>query len=169
MRRALFVLALFPSFALAGESLGTLTATIDGTEMTWFLTAEAGASQSAAAPVPGLTAIDISLWGNPEEGQLAELKGALLLDFMAMNAAGPQALQPEVQWLENGYAGAFVALEEGAASVTLTALEIGEASVTLSGTFEALAGFTDDVATMATDPARTKSIVGSFEASLPLN
>ena len=168
MHRYLLTCALaLPLPAAAAETIGQITATVNGTEMSWFVTAEGDESQSGAMTMPGGLA-DVSLWGNPTEGALAELKGALLLDFAAMAAGGPTALDPSLQYLEDGYTAAWVALDEETVQVSLTTFETGGDSVQLEGTFQAQAAFTDDMATMTTDPARHVEIVGRFEASLPM-
>ena len=168
MHRYLLTCALaLPLPAAAADTIGHITATVDGYEMSWFVTAEGDESQSGALAMPGGLA-DVSLWGNPTEGALAELKGALLLDFMAMATGGPIALDPTLQYLEDGYAGAWVALDEETAQISLTVFEPGDDGVHLEGTFRAQAAFTDDMATMTTDPARHVEIVGRFEANLPM-
>lgn len=164
----LTALSLIPGLALAQDNIGTITASVDGTEMTWYITAEDGESQSGALATMGVPTTDISLWGNPDAGKLAMLTGALVIDFLAMTAGGPVAVAPELQYLEDGYTGAWIALSDDTVTVTLTALEQSDSTVHVAGDFEATAAFTDDMATMTTDPTRTKHIAGHFEATLPL-
>ncbi|GKY86790.1 hypothetical protein [Sinisalibacter aestuarii] len=160
------------TFALAplaanAEQIGTVTATVDGAEMTWYLAAENGESQSFAMKAGGIPAYNISVWANPEPDVLAALKGALVLDFI-VPAAGGVAMAPGLQFFENGYSGFWVALDEGEISVALSGFEIAEDTISVSGQFEATAAFTDDSSTLETDPNRTKSFSGAFEATLPL-
>lgn len=165
---SLAALMLLPGLATAQDLLGTISASVDGTEMSWYLTAEGGESQSGARATMGVPMVDISLWGNPAPDQLATLKGALVIDFKAVTTGGARAMTPEIQYLEDGYAGAWIALTDDVVSVSLTSFDKTDSAVTLAGSFEATAAFTDDMATMQTDPTRTRVITGSFEATLPL-
>ncbi|MCB1336540.1 MAG: hypothetical protein KDK10_03455 [Maritimibacter sp.] len=160
-------LAALPLTALA-EQIGSITAAIDGgAETTWYLEAQGDESQSLAMQSGGIPAVNLALWGNPTAGKLAEVNGALLIGFIAQTGGGA-ALAPEIQYLENSYSGFWIALDEPAAKISLEELTMGDGSVAVRGSFEANLAFTDDPATLATDPDRRKAVAGHFEAVLPL-
>jgi hypothetical protein len=162
-------LAFAPGLALAQDVLGTITARLGETEMTWFITAEGGESQSAIAKMPGVPLYDVSLWGNPADTDLAAMKGALLIDFSAMAAAGSaNALEPTLQYLEEGYSGGWVAGSDDVLQVTLTRFEQSGTSMALAGNFAATAAYSDDLMAMTTDSSRNLAVSGAFEALLPL-
>lgn len=158
---------LFPLEVSAQTTLGTITASVAGTERTWYITEEDGETQSLLmSPMSGL--FQVTLWGNPSAEINAQIEGAMILGFMVLNRGGAQVMEPTLQWLEQGYGGGWLALDESAVSITMTSAEETETGLTLAGTFKATAAFSDQVMAQIVDPNRSVEIEGSFEANLPL-
>ena len=75
----------------AADTLGTITASIDGgAEKTWYVTAIDGETQSSWIQVmPGsMNMASVSLWGNPAEDQVGALSDALLLSVALVRQPG---------------------------------------------------------------------------------
>lgn len=158
---------LLPASAFAQEQLGTLTASIDGTEQQWFLTAKDGESQSSYTEVmKGLT--DISLWGHATDDSATSVKGALLIDFNLMSMGGGlSAVDATLQYLEDGYGGGYLAVSDGATRITVTAQEKQGEALHITGSFSATASYSDNPMQQQVDDSKQVTIEGSFDAVLP--
>ena len=155
---ALAILGLSASAAYA-DTLGTITATWDGEERTWFITSMDGESQSshtdAARVVDGFT-----LWGNPQESDLAATKGVVSLEFsVTAGPHGKQAIGSSLYYLDSGYSDMWDASADGQTEVTLETFDKTDTAVHVTGSFHAT-------------PAKageTREIDGVFDVTFPLD
>ena len=153
----------------AADTLGTITASIDGgAEKTWYVTAIDGETQSSWIQVmPGsMNMASVSLWGNPAEDQVGALSDALLLSVALVRQPGGMTGLGTVQYLETGFRD-FWSTEDNAVSVTIGALSADGDLLTISGSFEAEASLRRDASGEPADPPATKAIAGTFEVTVP--
>mgnify|MGYP001818386064 CR=1 FL=1 len=172
MRRPAILCALFAAFSVPAlaETIGTITATVDGQEKTWYVTAADGESQSSwVQPMPGMLSMSsFSLWGNPSEEEIASVKDVLAIGFTVVRGRGGMTpANPEVQYLVTGFDDQWVATGEGATDLTISELERAGEGVRVAGSFTAHAHYTSDGARLELDRSRGKTISGSFQATLP--
>lgn len=152
------------------ETLGTITATMDGEERTWFITADGGESQSSLVqPMAGmLMGSSIILWGVPDEDIVATTKDVLTLDATLMRGAGGMMpVNPQARYLVTGFNDQWIAVDEGQTEMTLTAVEPVGDGLHVAGTFTATANYTQDMTDQDVDRSKTKVISGSFDVTLP--
>ena len=152
------------------ETLGTITATIDGAERTWFVTAEGGESQSSfIQPMAGmLNMSSFILWGNPKEDVLATNKDVLMLSAtLVRGAGGMMPVTPETRYLVNGFKDQWIAVDEGLTEMDLTTIEPVDGGLHVAGTFTAQANYTQDMMEQDVDRSKTKVITGRFDVTLP--
>lgn len=160
-------LAALPAMA---DTLGTITATMDGEERTWFITAEDGESQSSfVQPMAGmLMGSSFILWGVPDEDTVATMKDVLMLDATLMRGAGGMIpVNPTTRYLVGGFKDQWVAEEEGQTEMTLTTIEPIDGGLHVAGTFTATANYTQDMTGQEVDRSKIKVISGSFDVTLP--
>lgn len=161
------ILAAHPAMA---DTLGTITATMDGKERTWFITAEDGESQSSfVQPMAGmLTGSSFILWGVPDEGIVATMKDVLMLDATLMRGAGGMMpVTPTARYLVTGFKDQWIAVDEGQTEMTLTTIEPIDGGLHVAGTFTATANYTEDMREQDVDRSKSKVIRGSFDVTLP--
>lgn len=151
----------------AQEVLGTIEAREDDTFRSWFVTRDAGQSQSRwQQPVPGL--VDVSLWGHAADDSTTSVEGALILDFDVMTSSGtPVVIEPTLQYLTEGYGGGWLALDDSSLSVTLESFDASETGLSVAGTFSATLTYSTDPMKQTLDPSRTQTMEGRFSAVLP--
>jgi hypothetical protein len=167
-RQSALAAALFfaPTLCAAQDVFGTLTATIDGTERSWFLTADGEQSHGMTIAVANMQSF--SLWGQPTADTLAEAKDSLLLKFDIM-AVGSTAMPLNVSltYLADGWASGWLANEEGQTTFTLSTLEEVDGGVLIEGSFASTTYYSDNLVSSQIDPSQTMQIDGSFSATLP--
>lgn len=166
--RSIVVLAtlLFGTVASA-ETLGRITASIDGgAEKTWFVTIIDGKTQSDWLQImPGsLNMSAVNLWGNPDEGQFAATKDALVLGITIMRQPGGMIGLGEVQYLENGFSEYWST--DDSVNVKLDELSADGDMLTISGSFAANATLRQGSSGTPANPPQNKSIVGTFAATV---
>lgn len=157
-----------PLPALAQDTVGTITGTLNGEETTWYITYDGADSQSAYMTIVPPSS-QVTLWGHAEEGSIMSLQDSLILDFFAIAQGGNLAANTlSLQHLDDGYSGGWIADDEtGSLSVTVTTLEPTDAGLTIAGSFEAEAVWSPNMMSRELDPSRTAQISGRFEATLP--
>lgn len=139
------------------ETLGTIAATWDGQDRTWFITSRDGESQSTHKSLSKLGDV-VGLWGNPGEDDLAATKDVLELTFTTMT--GPQGkigIGAEMRYLIQAYQDYWDASEEGQTKVTLTTYEKTDTALHIAGTFEARPAHAGE----------TREVNGSFDVTFP--
>jgi hypothetical protein len=160
MKRSIMVFAAFVLGAGAAhaDTLGTITANWQGEEQTWFVTAKDGESQSSHDD--SAKVIDsFTLWGNPQETDLAATKNAISLRFYVMRGPkGKEARGTDFYYLLSGFSDKWEAGEEDT-EVKLELFDKTDTAVHVRGTFEA-------------SPKRegeTTEIDGVFDVTFPLD
>ncbi len=157
------IITVFAAFALGAgvahaDTLGTITANWQGGERTWFVTAKDGESQSShddSAKVVDM----FTLWGNPEEADLAATKNAISLGFNVMRGPkGKEAHGTEFYYLLSGFSDRWEAGEEET-KVKLDLFEKTDTAVHVKGTFRA----------SPTREGETAKIDGVFDVTFPLD
>ena len=139
------------------ETLGTITGTWDGSERSWFITVIEGESQSAHNDAARVVET-FTLWGNPEEDDLASVKNVVSLDFSVMTGAkGKQALNPALYVLENGFNDRWDGSADGQTEIKIETFVKTDASVHVTGTIHA---------TPAKD-GETRPFDGTFDVTFP--
>lgn len=137
--------AISPAFA---ETLGTISAEWQGEPRTWYATADGGESQSNYDDSAKVVR-SVSIWGNPQESDLASTKDSVELTFTVMRGPkGMTAMAPEFRYFISGYSDMWNASDEGKVEVTLTSFEETDAAVHIIGSFTATpehSGETTDV------------------------
>lgn len=159
MKQVLSILAvlLLGSGSAQAESWGTITANWQGRAHTWFVTAQDGESQSSHDDSARVVDV-ISLWGNPQETDLAATKDAVSLSFMVMKGPkGQQAQGGEFYYLVSGFADKWEAAE-GATDVALDVFEKSDTALHVKGTFRARPEKAGEAA----------EIDGAFDVTFPL-
>lgn len=100
----------------------------------------------------------ISLWGNPQETDLAATKDAVSLGFMVLKGPkGQQAQGGEFYYLVSGFAEKWEAAE-GATDVALDVFEKSDTALHVKGTFRARPEKAGEAA----------EIDGAFDVTFPL-
>ncbi len=152
---AAFVLA---AGAAQADTLGTITANWQGGEQTWFVTSQDGESQSSHDD--SAKVIDMfTLWGNPQETDLAATKNAISLGFNVMRGPkGKEAHGTEFYYLLSGFSDKWEAGED-ATAVKLELFEKTDTAVHVKGTFQA----------SPTREGETAEIDGVFDVTFPID
>ncbi|WP_417258129.1 hypothetical protein [Celeribacter sp.] len=169
-RKTAFALAISftPALCVAQDVFGTLTATIDGAERTWFLTSDNGQSQSHGLTISVANMQSFNLWGQPTEDTIAETKDSLLLGFGVMTVGGNTIpLNASLTYLADGWASGWLANEEEQTVLTLTTLEEVEGGLLVEGRFASTTHYSDNLVSSQVDPSQAKQIDGHFSATLP--
>jgi len=169
-RQSALAAALFfaPTFCAAQEVFGTLTATIEGTERSWFLTADGEQSQSHGLSIAVANMQSFGLWGQPTADTVAETKDSLLLKFDIMKVGSTtMPLNVSLTYLADGWTSGWLANEEGQTTFTLSTLEAVNGGVLMEGSFASTAYYSDNLVSSQVDPSQTMQIDGSFSATLP--
>lgn len=161
------VLMTIASPALPADVMGQIVGRFEDTVRTWFLTRDGDQSQSDWQQVsPGL--VDISLWGHASDGTTTSVEEAMLLDFQVMtNGESPQVMEATLQFLSEGYKGAWLAVDDQDVKVTIEVFELSETNLRIKGSFRANATYSTDPMKQVMVPSRTEVIEGRFEADLP--
>lgn len=170
MKKHLLTLALLlatTSPAISADVTGQIVGRVEDTVRTWFLTRDGDQSQSGwTQPVAGL--IDVSLWGHDSDNTTSSIKQAMLLDFKVMTAHGsPKVVSATLQFLSEGYQGAWMAIEDQDITVTVETIELSDAGLNLNGSFRANTTYSSNPMKLVMVPERTQVIEGRFEATLP--
>jgi len=161
-------LFLAPTFCYAQDVFGTLTATIEGAERSWFLTSDGGQSQSHGLKIAVANMQSFSLWGQPTADTVAEAKDSLLLKFDIMAVGGTtMPLNVSLTYLADGWASGWLANEEGQTVFTLSTLEEVDGGLLVEGSFASTAYYSDNLVSGQVDPSQTMQIDGNFSATLP--
>lgn len=160
-------LAVLPVGVLA-DTIGTVTASVDGESRTFFLTEKDGQSQSSWSRImPGtLSGSNFTLWGNPDEMQLASTEGSLILGAVLMHGADGVIAIPEAQYLENGYSAFWASIESDPAEINLLEIEVQDENLRITGEFMARMYFSTS-ATQVPDRSRMMTVSGTFEGTIP--
>jgi hypothetical protein len=169
-RTAAFATALLltPTLCFGQDVLGTLNASLDGAERTWFLTAEGAESQSFGMTMAIANLQSFSLWGQPTEKTVNTLNDTLLLKFDVMSVADQVIpLNVSLTFLADGWKSGWLAGEADKITFTLTTLEKAEDGVRVEGNYAATASFSEALSSGEVDASRTMQINGSFSATLP--
>lgn len=153
--------------AIPADVTGQIVGRFEDTVRTWFLTRDGEQSQSGwQQPVLGL--IDVSLWGHDSDDTTTSVQEAMVLDFQVMTIGGsPQVINTTLQFLSEGYQGAWMAIEDQDMTVTLDMFEPSDTGLRIKGSFRANATYSTDPMKQVMVPSRTKIIEGRFEADLP--
>ncbi|MEB8388554.1 hypothetical protein OO012_15110 [Rhodobacteraceae bacterium KMM 6894] len=161
-------LSLAPYASFAQEVFGTMTASLDGVERTWFLTSQDGESQSFGLSMAVANLQSFSLWGQPSADSVQTTADTLLLSFDVMSV-GDQTipLNMSLMYLENGWQSGWLTDEAERIDFALTTLEKSDAGVLVEGRFETDANYRAPLASGEIDTSRTMQISGIFTATLP--
>jgi hypothetical protein len=157
-----------PSYCYAQDVFGTLTATVEGAERRWFLTADGEQSQSQRLTIAVANLQSFSLWGQPTADTVSEAKDSLLLKFDIMAVGGNiMPLNVSLTYLADGWASGWLASEENQTVFTLSTLEEVDGGIFLEGSFASTAYYSDNLVSGQVDPSQTMQIDGRFSATLP--
>lgn len=161
-------ISLTPTYSFAQEVFGTLEASLDGAEQTWFLTTQDNESQSFGLSIAVANLQSFSLWGQPSDDMVKNIDGSLLLTFDVMSVAGQtMPLNVSLTYLADGWTAGWVANEADQIKFALTTLEEVADGIHLEGSFETTANYSEALTTGEVDPSRTMPINGTFSAVLP--
>ncbi len=161
-------LSLMPTFCVAQDVFGTLNASLDGVERTWFLTSQDTESQSFGLKIAIANMQTFNLWGQSTDETLSEVKDSLLLGFDVMSVGGNTIpLNVSLTYLADGWKSGWVSNEADQIVFSLTTLEEKENGILVEGNFTTAANYSDALASGQVDPSRTMQINGSFSATLP--
>ncbi len=160
--------ALTPTVTFAQEVLGTIKASLDGVERTWFLTSEGDESQSFGLSIAMANLQSFNLWGQASAETVQEMKDSLLLGFDVMTV-GEQMIPVNftLTYLEDGWKSGWRAGEDEHPVFSLTTLEKRDDSIFVEGNFAVVAGFDAPLTGPETDASRAMKIDGSFSVLLP--
>lgn len=157
-----------PTCCYAQDVIGTLTATIEGTERSWFLTSNGGQSQSHGLNIAVANMQSFSLWGQPTADTVAETKDSLLLKFDVMAVGGNTVpLNVSLTYLADGWASGWLANEGDQTVFTLSTLQEVDGGLFLEGVFASTSYYSDNLVSGRGDPLQTMQIDGTFSAILP--
>ncbi|KEO60695.1 hypothetical protein [Thioclava indica] len=157
-----------PTLCVAQDVFGTLTATIDGTERSWFLTSDGEQSQSHALTIAVANTQSFSLWGQPTADTVAEAKDSLLLQFDIMAVGGNTVpLNVTLTYLADGWASGWLANEADQTVFSLSTFKEVDGGLLVEGSFASTAYYSDKLVSGQVDPSQTKQINGRFSATLP--
>ncbi len=170
MRKHLLTLGLLlapASPAMPAEVMGQIVGRFEDTIRTWFVTRDGDQSQSGwLQPVRGL--IDVSLWGHASDNTTTSVTEAMLLDFQVMTSGGsPQVTNATLQFLSEGYSGAWLAVEDQDVTMTIEMFEHSDTNLRIKGSFRANVTYSTDPMKQVMVPSRTEMIEGRFDADLP--
>jgi hypothetical protein len=152
----------------ARDSDGVISAKLDGTERTWYITsAEYDGqlmSQSDWSPLYA-SVTGVSLFGHTSPTTALSSTEALLVAFSLQEAGGQwTASAPEITWLSGGLMNNHSSTYDGSATVTIEAAEFDGDHLTISGTFSGSLPFKSHKPGGETDSAATVTIEdGRFE------
>lgn len=171
MIRSILAAAAMAAFPLsaASETIGTITAAIDGAgEATWYAAEDGGESQSFWVGImPGsLTGASFSIWGNPTQGELAETRNVVVLGATLLPGAEGFAAVATLEYLERGYSAFWSSVEEDPVDLTLETIEAEGDALRVSGSFAGRVFYSDDPAAPGRDRDTARTIEGRFEAVL---
>lgn len=170
MKASLLAAALIAlPFAVPAETIGTITALMDGAEeRTYYANILEGESQSFWLEVmPGsLTGTSFSIWANPSEDANATSDVLILSATLARGPSGYLAAG-DAQYLENGFSQLWVADADGGVDIQVTRAEVDGETLVIEGTFTAPLTFAEGGGQPVLDPSRQMVVTGSFAATLP--
>ncbi len=169
-RNAALATAVFltPTLCFGQDVFGTIDASLDGAERTWFLTAEGAESQSFGLTMAIANLQSFSFWGQPTEKTIKSLDDTLLLSFDVMSVADQVIpLNVSLTFLADGWKSGWLANEPDQIVFSLTTLEKTEDALRVEGNYAATANYSDALSRGAVDASRTMQINGSFSAVLP--
>lgn len=161
-------ISLAPSISCAQEVFGTIVASLDGVERTWFLTAQDDDSQSFGLTIAIANLQSFTLWGQPSADDVKTMQDSLLLTFDIMSVAGqtiPASLS--VIYLEDGWKSGWISDDAENITFELTTLEKTGAGVVLEGSFATVANYREPLSSGEIDTSRTMQINARFKATLP--
>ncbi|MGK2924831.1 MAG: hypothetical protein ACSLE2_04350 [Lysobacterales bacterium] len=155
----------------AGDSDGVISAKLEGTERTWYITsAEYDGqlmSQSDWSPLYA-SVTGVSLFGHTTPTTALSSAEALLVAFSLVEEDGQwTASEPEITWLSGGLMNNHSSSYDGSAAVTIEAAEFDGDHLTISGTFSGSLPFkshkpggeTDSAPTIAIEDGRFEGVV----------
>lgn len=161
-------LCVAPSLSFAQEVIGTITASLDGEERTWFLTLDDKESQSFGFSMAVANLQSFSLWGQPDAQSVKTLDDTLLFTFDIMTVADQvMPAGASVIYLEDGWQSGWLADDPEKVSFSLTTLEKTDEGVVVAGSFDAATNYSKPLAGGEVDASRTMQITGTFTATLP--
>ncbi len=165
-------LSIAPTVSFAQDVFGNITATLDGEERTWFLTAQDNESQSFGLSIAVANLQSFQLWGQPTENTVQVFEDSLLFSFEVMSVGGQMIpLNAGVTYLSDAWKSGWVVSESDEEAndivLSLTTFEKRDEGFFVEGSFEAAAHYREPLAGGEIDPARTMQINGSFSALLP--
>lgn len=168
LRRAAFaaLLALAPSLAGAQEVVGTIEATFQGEDKTWYITFKDAVSESSWTDIAGTHVLALS--GQPAPDALATLEGSLFLSVVVMDVGGTvHTVQPTLQYLSGGYTSAWLAQEEG--DVTMTAAKMVRSGDVLEfeADFVANVAYSEQVPQGIVDETTRQVMTGHIAVKIP--
>ena len=157
-----------PTFCFAQEVFGTLNASLDGVERTWFLTTHETDSQSFGMTMAMANLQSFSLWGQPTDETVNEIEDSLLLSFDVMTVGDNIVpLNASLTYLADGWKSGWLSNEADQIALTLTKFEEQDDGFLVEGDFTAVANYSDALSSGQFDPSQTMQINGTFSASLP--
>ncbi len=160
--------SLTPTFCYAQDVFGTLNASLDGIERTWFLTTQDTESRSFGMTIAIANLQSFNLWGQPTDKTLDDIKDSLLLGFDVMSVGGNTIpLNVSLTYLADGWKSGWLANEADQIVFSLTTLEDVDEGLLVEGNFAAAASYSDALSSGQVDPSRKMQIDGSFSATLP--
>lgn len=164
-------LCLAPTATFAQDVIGTINATLDGKERTWFLTMQDSESQSFGLTVTMANLQSFTLWGQATDQTVNSAEGSFLFTFEVMSVAGQMIpVNASVMYMSDGWKSGWYAdraENEESIAFSLTTLKTDDAGVLVEGSFKAAAGFREPLSSGEIDPARSMQIDGNFTAMLP--
>ncbi|MDX2482536.1 MAG: hypothetical protein QNK42_02615 [Pseudodonghicola sp.] len=161
-------ISLTPTFCYAQDVFGTLNASLDGVERTWFLTSQDTESHSFGMTVAIANMQSFSLWGQPTDKTVNDVKDSLLLGFDVMSVGSNTIpLNMSLTYLADGWKSGWLANEADQIVFSLTTLEKLDDGILVEGNFAAATNYSDALSSGQVDPSRTMQINGSFSATLP--
>jgi hypothetical protein len=165
-------LSIAPTVSFAQDVFGNITATLNGEERTWFLTAQDNESQSFGLSIAIANLQSCQLWGQPSEDTVKISEDSLLFSFEVMSVGGQLIpLNAGVMYLSDAWRSGWMASESedqaNDIALSLTTFEERDYGFFVEGSFEAAAHYREPLAGGEFDPARTMQINGSFSALLP--
>lgn len=153
-----------PVFAAAQEVTGTIAATLNGEERTWFITETPQMSQSDWKDF-GYQA-SVSLLGHSTDNTVTSSHQALMVKFEYWGSDGAYTISaPEVVYLSQGMMKAHVGRQEDGVQINITSAEVNGDRLKIEGTISGDLIFTE-VMMRKKDPNDVLSVEGSFSADL---
>ncbi|MBN7778354.1 MULTISPECIES: hypothetical protein [Nitratireductor] len=156
----------FPAMALEGETIGSVTATIDGTGYTGETLAFPSEGSAMATFVPVGPSVTVSVQAMDPQAE-SRLNNMLVIDFTALGTdATAQMITGSISWWPEGMDSPFYISDENAghAGITLDSLSLdGEARVT--GSFDTSICRKDGPFSEA-DTSKCVKVSGRFDTAL---